>query len=289
MQLLPRFNFITNLYCHVENIAIYHPWSNKNYSRYFEAVLGAKVIHKNIEWYKIFRKSNFWSRKYEDAFTVDNIEEVFENLKSFKKDEVKNIKELFLYFMEDYKKIWLENINELKSLGKKITEMWKSEKDGFIEKAAFITHNLPRKVDVFLCWNPMEFKATPFGTSSIIIETNSHIPVEILLKVVPHEIGHLLDMSYGQDSFSMFEKRWGLEEGMLIHEAIISLFFPGSQWNEGEWNKNVRLLSSKLRPILKKSIATGEDYSGFLLHTFQVLDQEQWHSKGSMDSTVDPT
>jgi hypothetical protein len=289
MQVSPRINFVTSLYCHVENIAAYHKWTNKNYAKYFESVEHARAAHDNLEWYKTFRKKSFWNRQFENAFTAGSIEDVFRDM-DLDEDEMRKLKELFIYFMEDYRKIWLENTGQLAHLEKKIIEMWESERESFIEKASFITKNMPGKVDVFLCWNPIEFKATPFGTSSIIIETNSHIPDEKVLDVVPHEIGHLLDMSYGPDSFSVFEKRWGLEKGMLVHEAVISLFFPGPVFeNEGKWNKDVRLLASKLRPVLEKSIVSGEDYRGFLSRIHQVLDQEQFGSTDSSCPTTDPT
>jgi hypothetical protein len=132
---------------------------------------------------------------------------------------------------------------------------------------------MPKQALIFLFWNPLEFKATAFGKSSILIETNSNFPVNHLLEAIPHELGHLIDISYGPDSLSFFKKQIGSKKGMIMHEAVIRTLFPAPKPTSKITNiknltdRKIENLSIKFKPILKSVISANENYRSFLLRT----------------------
>ena len=175
--------------------------------------------------------------------------------------------------MQDFRKEWNENIKGIRPFRNSISGWWKAEKRGFIANANFISGNLPRRVPVFVCWNPVEFKATQLGKRSILIEMNKSVSSADLFQVIRHELAHMIDISYGPNSLAMFKKLWKGNKAVLMHEAIISVLFPGpKRVVQDKWTRNVDSLVSKIRPALRKSIRSGETYEDFLLRIPSLAD-----------------
>ena len=270
MQLLPKINFVTSLYVHIENLAVYHKWSSRSYPKHFTL---SQTAIKYIRWYKKFRKAHFIDTLYEEAFVSDKLEDAFSKLhklQHLQKTEKENLVKIFLYFEKGYEKAWHENADKLRSLKKSIPMWWKEKNKKVMKRLNYVAQNFPRSVTVFLFWNPFEFKATALGKSSILIETNFHFPEKFVFTTIPHELGHLMDISYGLNSLSMFRSRFGLKKGVILHEAVISLLFPVKNLKGTPKGKGInpitieKSLVPELTPIFKSSMSASDDYQTLL-------------------------
>ncbi len=273
MILSPKINFLTNVYVHIENLSCYHRWSDKSYPHQFANNAISPLEKRYLAWYRAFRKRHFFDREYEDAFSSGSLEQALKRLKHLKTLDKKYLEKIFLYFMQDFRKEWNENIKGIKPFKNSISKWWEAKSHAFITGVKFISDKLPRRVPVFVCWNPVEFKATQFGKGSILIEMNKSVLSARVFQVIPHELAHMMDISYGPDSLAVFKKLWGSNKAMLVHEAVISILFPGpKQVIQDTWSKDVDKLVSKIRPSLRMSIRSGEPYEDFLLRIPDFLD-----------------
>ncbi len=198
MHIRYKINYLTNLYAHIENLACYHRFSSKSYPSYF----GTGILHA----YKEFRNRRKEDKKYEDVFTLAEYELVKQKLRAVLAQKDYTTVEACLHELHgSFHKLWLEEAAYLESIKLKL-EKKAGKKPEILEKLFRASET---DISVYLCWNPVETKATPFGESGILLEIRPGSPDPF--PVILHEIVHILDIKTG-NSLEFFRKNTDIKK-----------------------------------------------------------------------------
>lgn len=257
MHIRYKVNYLTNLYAHIENLACYHRFSSKSYPSYF----GARIL----ETYKKFRLKRMEDKEYEDVFSLAELELVRQKLrKLLTHKEYEVVKTCLNEFHPHFHELWIEKSAYLEKIRAKL-ENKAGEKLEILGKIFRVPEI---ELFVYLCWNPVETKATPFGGSGILLELKpgSLDPFPIIL----HEIVHILDVKTG-NSLEFFRKKCGYKKALLITEAIANLFAPNGIlirskfYGSSRWHKQVDEIQNAIKPAFLNCLSEGGDlYKDFI-------------------------
>jgi len=207
-------------------------------------------------------------RRYEDTFTLNNYKKVKDELRSLlPPDRYEMVESLLAKFYNGFYELWKEKKVSLE----KIKSTLESKTKAYREKILLLERMFEppaEKVCVYVCWNPVETKATPFGASGILIESN--LKEKNLFPIMLHELVHLMDMKTG-NSTEFFRKIYNEEGALLVTEAMANLFAPNGILiksgfaGKSEWDKEVGRIKDKLEPAFLQFVKNrGHIYRDFI-------------------------
>ncbi len=276
MKIVIRVNYVTNLYMHVENLACYHGFTDKSYSKFFK-IKPSKLLKR----YEALKKKRFFDRTFEQAFTNNNLSGTLRHLNKILVSREKGVISDIIRKYDDhsYRGSWQANKTRLF----KIKQGLEKEFSKYGANISALLHqilktDMPEKLNVFLCWNPVEYKATVLGQNNVLVEIPEYVEdVKSIFSVVVHEIFHIVDTHFGKNCYEILKQHFDDKKALEIYEGIAELFAPNGilvnyelKGRKSAWNKKVGKIKGKIKPIFDRSLNEGKDfYAEFLPDAIQ--------------------
>ncbi len=191
--------------------------------------------------------------------------------KMLKKEEVAAIRKLLKCHRRQFDAYWKDKREFLNGIKTGLnSELNKININAF----SLITSNLPDEINVFLCWNPVEFKATIIGHNGVLVELPDYVrDTSFIAAIVAHEAVHVIDWNHGKKSFAVLRGHFPERRALIICEAITEMFAPDGiltrykiKGKKRKWHIEIDSYKKRIKPAFNKYIMekNADFYDDFL-------------------------